>query len=126
MYLLESVFFLFPIGLLGVYFIIRQSQRYHRLKKDVLVRIKYFNYIHFAFDHNLFPGYQQKAFLAPQDFAEMDHDVNFKTEMLHNRAAAYEDFLRIVHGLGDMRSCTHASLVCAAVLVWFLIFLATP
>lgn len=123
---LESVFFAFPVTLLGIHFILRQRDRYRRSKREVQVQIRYFNYIHFAFDHKLFPDHYRKAGLEPRDFAEMDRDINLKTELLHKKPAAYQDFLKIMNGMADMKSSLHSAIVGSAVLAWFVAFFATP
>jgi hypothetical protein len=125
-HVLESAFFLFPLAILGIYFALRQYDRYSRLRRDVQVRIKYFNYTHFAFNDDLFSDYQQKAALEPQDFVDIDRDINFKTAMLHKKGAAYEDFLKILNSLADMKSCLRSVIVCLVLLAWSVVFLVIP
>jgi hypothetical protein len=122
----ESLFYAFPVALLGAYFIFGKYWRYSALKRDIDTRIKHFNFIHFAFNDKLFADYQKKAELTPKDFIQIDSNLQFKTEILHKKETAYQDLLRIVNGLADMQACRWGLIVYSALLAWLVLFLITP
>ena len=104
------------------------KQAYDKIvaKRDTWVRIKYFNFLHFAFDNILFADYQKKAALEPQDFFHIDRDIHLKTELLHKKEPVYQEFVRIMDGLTGMRYCKYSAAILVMLALWLITLLIIP
>ena len=101
---IESIFFIFSVIIACTYVLSQKNQQYRRIKKDVLVQIKYFNLIHFIPQKQIFRTYEKKESLEAADLNKIDLDVELKTKLLQKSETMYQDLIKITDNLNIVKS----------------------